>query len=89
MNPPKTARNSAKPRIIAPKYLKVQFGGSAPRNYHPFWVTAQFITRTTGWDRNILRSARERGFINYREDERGELLYDYNSLPDRMIKQHA
>jgi hypothetical protein len=85
MNAAKSTTNSTKNHQIAPKYLRVQYGGQMPKKYFPFWVKPRFITQKTGWDKYDLRAAREQGTINYREDDGGELWYDLHSLSEKFF----
>lgn len=79
MNPAKRSQNSSKTRKFSPRYVRVQVGGG-------YWVNGFTVNEILGWDSKRLRRARENGEINYRPDERGELLYDIKSVPREVIE---
>lgn len=60
-------------------YMRVQVGGG-------YWLNAHAINEILGWNSDRLRRARIRGEINYRRDERGELLYDLKSIPADVLE---
>jgi hypothetical protein len=60
-------------------YMRVQVGGG-------YWLKAHAINEILGWNSDRLRKARERGEINYRRDDRGELLYDLKSIPVEVLE---
>jgi hypothetical protein len=74
-SPLKIANSTKKAQI----YMRVQVGNG-------YWLTAHAINEILNWDAERLRKARERGEINYRRDERGELLYDLKSIPADVLE---
>lgn len=50
------------------------------------WVSAIWITRLTGWDREVLRQARDQGIIEYREKKGGGIEYLLSSVPPEFRK---
>ena len=55
-------------------------------NQKETWVTAQEITRLTGWDGNGLRRARERNYLRYKQKTAKSFVYLLESLPNQFIR---
>lgn len=79
MNPAKPSQLSTKTRKFSPRYRRVQVGGG-------YWVNGFTVNEILGWNSQRLRRARENGEIDYKYDERGELLYDIKSVPPEVIE---
>ena len=50
------------------------------------WVTAQEISKLTGWDGNALRRARERKYLEYKQRTAKSFVYLLESLPNQFIR---
>lgn len=50
------------------------------------WVTAQEISKLTGWDGNGLRRARERKYLEYKQRTAKSFVYLLESLPNQFIR---
>lgn len=50
------------------------------------WVTARYVTRLTGWNKNEMFLARKNGLIKYKKADTGGYLYLLESLNDRFVK---
>lgn len=79
MTPAKSQRKSTNTHKITTAYMRVQVGGG-------YWVNGHRVNEIFGWNNMRLRRARDRGEINYRRDERGELLYDLKSIPNEITE---
>ena len=51
------------------------------------WVKAHTIMEVTGWDKEYMRRAREYGWITWKKEN--GFFYDYNSIPQQLIKKTA
>ena len=50
------------------------------------WVTAQEISKLTGWDGNALRRARGRKYLEYKQKTAKSFVYLLESLPNQFIR---
>ena len=66
--------------------LRIDRKLTALLNTKQTWVTAQEISKLTGWDGNALRRARERKYLEYKQRTAKSFVYLLESLPNQFIR---